>query len=52
MFSTPSVLGYLVLLVLGPLAVGAVFTLVGLAPSWRRSIEASHSSTEIERADS
>lgn len=51
MFSTPSAIGYLVLLVLGPLAVGAVITLIGLAPSWRRSVEAPQPSAEIERAD-
>jgi hypothetical protein len=52
MFNQPSAIGYLVMLLLAPLAVGAVITLVGLAPSWRKRLDAPAPSTEIERADS
>jgi len=48
----PSVIAYLVLLVLGPLAVGAVITLIGFAPAWRRSLEKPEPATEVVRSDS
>lgn len=48
----PSPIAYLVLLLFLPLTVGGVITLIGLAPSWRRGLERSQSSTEIERKDS
>ena len=48
----PSVIAYLVLLLLGPLAVGAVITLIGLAPAWRRSLEKPEPATEVVRSDS
>ena len=48
----PSAIAYLVLLVLGPLAVGAVITLIGLAPTWRRSLQKPEPATEVVRSDS
>jgi hypothetical protein len=48
----PSAIAYLVLLLLLPLAVGAVITLIGLAPGWRRSLEKPEPATEVTRSDS
>jgi hypothetical protein len=48
----PSAIAYLVLLLLLPVAVGAVIALIGLAPAWRRSLEKPELSTEVVRSDS
>lgn len=48
----PSVIAYLLLLLLGPLAVGAVITIIGFAPTWRRSLERPQQATEVVRRDS
>ena len=48
----PSAIAYLVLLLLLPLAVGAVITLIGFAPAWRRSLEKPELVTEVVRSDS
>jgi hypothetical protein len=48
----PSAIVYLLLLVLGPLAVGGIITVIGLAPTWRRSLEKSQPTTEVVRRDS
>jgi hypothetical protein len=45
-----SPIAYLVLLVLLPLAVGGIITVIGLAPSWRRSIDAPEQTTTPEHA--
>jgi hypothetical protein len=47
----PSAIFYLLLLVIGPLAVGAVIALIGLAPTWRRSLDRSASAAEVVRRD-
>jgi hypothetical protein len=47
----PSAIFYLLLLVIGPLAVGAVIALIGLAPAWRRSLDRSASAAEVVRRD-
>ncbi len=48
----PSVIAYLVLLLVLPLTVGGIITLIGLAPRWRRSIDEPESATEVVRRDS
>jgi len=48
----PSTVAYLVLLVLGPVAVGAIITIIGLVPTWRRSLDQRELSTEVVRHDS
>jgi hypothetical protein len=48
----PSAIAYLLLLVVGPLLVGAVITVIGFAPSWRRSLDHSEPATEVVRSDS
>jgi len=50
--STTKLIAYILLLVLGPLAVGGVITLIGFAPSWRRSLEKPEPATEVARRDS
>ena len=50
-FEQPSTLAYLVLLVLAPFAVAALFAFIGLAPTWRRSLDPSTPSTEVVRKD-
>jgi hypothetical protein len=50
-FEQPSTLAFLVLLVLLPLGVAALFAFIGIAPHWRRSLEVSTSSTEVARKD-
>ncbi len=48
----PSVISYLLLLVVGPLAIGGIITLIGLAPAWRRSLDKPEPATEVARRDS
>jgi len=48
----PSAIVYLLMLVIGPLAVGAVITLIGFAPTWRRSLEKGEPATEVVRRES
>ena len=48
----PSAVAYLVLLVLGPLAIGAIFAIIGFIPTWRRSLDRSEPATEVVRIDS
>jgi hypothetical protein len=47
----PSAIAYLLLLVLGPLAVGAVIAVIGFVPTWRRSLD-KEPATEVVRSDS
>jgi hypothetical protein len=51
-FASPSPLAYLLLLVIAPLCVLGVITLIGIAPTWRRSLESATPSTEVVRKDS
>lgn len=48
----PSAIAYLVLLLFLPMAVGGVIALIGLTPSWRRSLDADEPSAEVVRRDS
>jgi hypothetical protein len=48
----PSAVAYLVLLVLGPLAIGAIFAIIGFIPTWRRSLDHQEPATEVARIDS
>jgi hypothetical protein len=48
----PSAVAYLMLLVLGPMAIGAIITIVGLIPTWRRSLDHQEPATEVVRIDS
>ncbi len=48
----PSLIAYLLLLVIGPLAVGGIITLIGLAPGWRRSLNRTEPAAEVVRSDS
>jgi hypothetical protein len=48
----PSAIVYLILLVLGPLAIGGIITVIGLAPTWRRSLDRNQPSAEVVRSDS
>jgi hypothetical protein len=48
----PSAVAYLVLLVLGPMAIGAIITLIGLVPTWRRSLDHQETTAEVVRSDS
>ena len=50
-FDSPSMLAYLLLLVLAPLVVGALIAFIGIAPTWRSSLEATTPSTEVVRKD-
>lgn len=45
----PSAIAYLVLLVLLPFAVGGIITLIGFAPSWRRSLEPQRAIEDVRR---
>lgn len=48
----PSAMAYLVLLVLGPLAIGAIITIIGLIPTWRRSLDRQEPVTQVAGVDS
>ena len=48
----PSAMAYLVLLVLGPLAIGAIITIIALIQTWRRSLDHQERATEVARIDS
>ncbi len=48
-FASPSVLSYLLLLVIAPLCVLGAITLVAMAPSWRRGFDATETSSEVVR---
>jgi hypothetical protein len=48
----PSAIAYLLLLVLGPLAIGGIIAVIGLAPNWRRSIDRPQHAVEDGRTDS
>ena len=50
-FEHPSALAYLVMLVLLPVGIAALFAFIGIAPHWRRSLEVSTPSTEVARKD-
>lgn len=50
-FESPSIVAYLVLLVLVPLAVAGLIAFLGIAPTWRRSLEAAPPSTEVVRKE-
>ncbi len=50
-FEQPSALAYLVLLVLLPVGIAALFAFLGIAPHWRRGLEVSPPSTEVVRKD-
>ena len=45
----PSAIAYLVLLLLLPFAVGGIITVIGLVPSWRRSLEPQRAVEEVRR---
>jgi len=48
----PSAVAYLVLLVLGPVAIGAIITIIAWAPTWRRSLVHQEPAAEVVRTDS
>jgi hypothetical protein len=48
----PSAVAYLVLLVLGPVAIAGIITIIGLVPTWRRSLDRSEPATEVVRIGS
>ncbi|HSN11321.1 MAG TPA: hypothetical protein VLS51_04355 [Propionibacteriaceae bacterium] len=48
----PSAIAYIVLLLVLPLTVGGIITLIGLTPSWRRSVDAPEPAAEVVRRDS
>jgi hypothetical protein len=48
----PSAIAYFVLLLLLPVTVGAIITLIGITPAWRRSLEKPEQATEVVRSDS
>ena len=48
----PSAMAYLVLLVVGPVAIGAIVTIIGFAPTWRRSLDHKEPAAEVARIDS
>ena len=48
----PSAVAYLVLLVLGPVTIGAIITIIGWAPTWRRSLVHQEPAAEVVRTDS
>lgn len=50
-FEQPSAIAYLLLLVLIPLAAAALIAFLGIAPTWRRSLETATPSTEVVRKD-
>ena len=50
-FEQPSTLAYLMMLVLLPVGISALFAFIGLAPHWRRSLEVSTPATEVVRKD-
>jgi hypothetical protein len=50
-FESPSTIAYLVLLVLIPLAVAGLIAFLGIAPSWRRSLDAATPSSEVVRKE-
>jgi hypothetical protein len=50
-FESPSTVAYLVLLVLIPLAVAGLIAFLGIAPSWRRSLDAATPSSEVVRKE-
>ena len=50
-FEQPSAIAYLLLLVLVPLAVAGLIAFLGMAPTWRRSLETAPPSTEVVRKD-
>jgi hypothetical protein len=45
-------MAYLVLLVVGPVAIGAIITIIGFAPTWRRSLDHKEPAAEVARIDS
>lgn len=51
-FQHPSAMAYLVILVLGPVAIGAVITIIGLLPTWRRSLDQEEPATQVAGIDS
>lgn len=48
----PSAMAYLVLLVLGPVTIGAIITIIGLIPTWRRSLDRQEPATQVAGIDS
>jgi len=48
----PSAVAYLVLLVLAPVAIGAIIAIIGLVPTWRRNLDQREPATEVVRHDS
>jgi hypothetical protein len=48
----PSAIAYVLLLVFGPLALGGIITIIGLIPTWRRSLDHQEPATQVVRIDS
>jgi hypothetical protein len=48
----PSAVAYLVLLVLGPVVIAGIITIIGLVPTWRRSLDHQEPTAEVGRSDS